>query len=165
MFLYFFGYGQQKKDSLYEDRPLKLEEVNFISGYYKQDGEHSAIMGGNGSERLSEISNTLDLKLVKQSNKYEHTINVGLTAEHRSSASTAYIDKSPEGATTTLNSLQTSATTMHSATSKASGNSGGYDASSSASALYGWRFNPSVNWTMKNLQTNTSFVFGGYFSY
>ncbi len=166
--------AQVKKDSLYEDRPLKLEEVNFISGYYSQTGNHSAIMGGNGSEKLTEFANSLDLKLIKQSGKFEHTFSFGLAAEHRTSASTAYIDKAPTGSTTAINTLQgtvvnnTTVAPVLSTTSRASRGvttTGNNYTESSASTLYGWRFNPNANWSVKNLENNSTFGLGAYYSY
>lgn len=153
-----FAFSQKKTDSLYEVRPLKVDEVNFISGYYTQEGNHSAISGGKGSEQLEDYHNALDLKLIKASGKFEHHFDINLTAEHHSSASTAYIDKAPTGNTITPH-LRTSAL------SRASGSSSGSHAESSASALYGWRFNPSINWKVKNLENNTTFGVGMYYSY
>ncbi len=49
--------------SLYKERKLKVEEVNFVSGYYLQDGNHSAVTGGIGTEKLTDFANTIDLKL------------------------------------------------------------------------------------------------------
>ncbi|MDR2147319.1 MAG: DUF3570 domain-containing protein [Tannerella sp.] len=155
LYLCFLGSAQQKSDSVYENRPLKVEEVNFISGYYSQNGDHSAITGGSGSEKLNDISNTLDLRLVKQSNRYEHAIDVNLGVEHRTSASTEYIDKTPEGRTTVANSAQ-GALLQNLST---------VDANSQASSLFGWRFAPSVNWNVKDLPTNRTVGLGAYFSY
>jgi hypothetical protein len=155
LYVCFFGNAQQKSDSEYENRRLKVEEVNFISGYYSQNGDHSAISGGSGSEKMNEISNTLDLRLVKQSNRYEHAINVNLSVEHRSSASTEYIDKTPEGATTIANSAQGMLLQDLSPA----------DATSSASSLFGWRFSPYVNWNVKDLSANRTVGLGAYYSY
>lgn len=166
LFFYFLGFSQEKKTSSYENKPLTLEEADFISGYYNQNGDHSAIMGGNGSEKLDEFSNTLDLKFVKKYNQYVNTFDLGLTAEHRTSASTAYIEKSPDGATTSVQSLNSKP--IYATTSRASGSSGNYyglDSKSHASALYGWRFNPSLNWSVKNLENNSTFGLGAYYSY
>lgn len=154
-------FSQKKTDSLYEVKPLKIDEINFISGYYDQTGTHSAIMGGNGSEKIKDFHNALDVKLIKKSGKYEHNFDVNLTAEHHSSASTAYIDKSPEGETIIPYGIKT----KRSAVSKASGNSSETHAESSASALYGWRLNPSLNWKVRNLENNTIFGLGAYYSY
>jgi hypothetical protein len=49
----------------YKARTLKLDEINFVSGYYSQNGNHSAVTGGIGSEKLSDLSNTFELKLLK----------------------------------------------------------------------------------------------------
>jgi hypothetical protein len=170
LFFYFVGYSQQKKsDSVYENRPLKLEEVDFVSGYFNQNGNHSAVSGGNGSEKLSDISNNLNITLVKASGKYEHTFDLGLTAEHHTSASTAYIETSPTGFTTTPYSKAGISTkspnTSTTSRSSYSGNSDGTSAVSSASTLYGWRFNPSLVWHVKNLENNTTFGLGAYYSY
>lgn len=52
-------------DSLYEARKLKFDEANFVSSYYHQEGNNSAVTGGVGTERLTDISNTIDLHLSK----------------------------------------------------------------------------------------------------
>jgi len=40
------GFSQEATDSsTYKNRKLKLEEVNFVSGYYGQDGNNSAVTG------------------------------------------------------------------------------------------------------------------------
>lgn len=36
--------------SNYIKRKLKIEEVNFISSYYSQNGDNSAVTGGIGTE-------------------------------------------------------------------------------------------------------------------
>jgi hypothetical protein len=35
-------------------RTLKLDEINIVSAYYAQDGNHSAVTGGIGTEKLFE---------------------------------------------------------------------------------------------------------------
>jgi hypothetical protein len=58
------GFSQPVSDSsTYEARKLKLEEVNFVSSYYSQDGNNSAVTGGLGSEKLSDFATTIDVKL------------------------------------------------------------------------------------------------------
>ncbi|MGE0587324.1 MAG: DUF3570 domain-containing protein [Cyclobacteriaceae bacterium] len=56
-------------DSLYEVRKLKFDEANFVSSYYHQEGNNSAVTGGVGTERLTDISNTIDLHLSKYDRK------------------------------------------------------------------------------------------------
>jgi hypothetical protein len=79
--------------SLYQQRKLKLEEVNFVSGYYKQDGNHSAVTGGVGTEHLTDFANTIDLKFFKYDNKLrKHSLTFELGIDHYSSASSDKID-------------------------------------------------------------------------
>ncbi len=52
--------------SSYKNQNLKLEEVNLVSGYFNENGNHSAITGGIGSQNLDDVSNVIDLKFVKQ---------------------------------------------------------------------------------------------------
>jgi hypothetical protein len=77
----------------YKKQNLKLEEVNLVSGYFNQDGNHSAITGGIGSQKLSDVSNVFELKFVKQNeinNKYTLDFEAGF--DHHTSASQAYVD-------------------------------------------------------------------------
>jgi len=85
----------QGTDTAYKSRKLSLEEVNFVSGYYHQAGVHSAVTGGIGTEKLSDIANTIDLKLSKYSKRgLKHNINFELGIDHYSSASSDKIDPS-----------------------------------------------------------------------
>ena len=38
-------------------RKLKEIDANFLSGYYHQDGNNSAVTGGIGTEKLTDFSN------------------------------------------------------------------------------------------------------------
>jgi len=59
------GFSQPVQDSTkYKTRKLQLEEINFVSGYYRQDGNNSAVTGGIGTEKLTDFTNTLDVKLL-----------------------------------------------------------------------------------------------------
>jgi hypothetical protein len=50
------GLAQSVVDSSsYKSRKLKLEEVNFVSSYYRQDGNNSAVTGGIGSDELTDF--------------------------------------------------------------------------------------------------------------
>ena len=46
----------------YQSKKLKTEEVNFVSSYYHQDGNNSAVTGGVGTEKLTDFGNTIDIK-------------------------------------------------------------------------------------------------------
>lgn len=51
----------QEKDSTntYKKRVLETIEIDFLSSYYKQDGKHSSVSGGIGSEDLSDIASNI----------------------------------------------------------------------------------------------------------
>lgn len=79
--------------SLYKSRKLTAEEVNFVSGYYHQNGNNSAVTGGIGTEKLTDFANTIDLKLTKYDTKSrKHTIGVEVGVDHYTSASSDKID-------------------------------------------------------------------------
>jgi hypothetical protein len=81
------------KDSAYEARKLKVDEVNMVSAYYHQDGNNSAVTGGIGTENLTDFANTIDLQLSKYSiNGRKHTFLFELGVDHYTSASSDKID-------------------------------------------------------------------------
>lgn len=43
---------KQQDTNTYKPRKIKLDEVDFVSGYYNQNGGHSAETGGIGAKRL-----------------------------------------------------------------------------------------------------------------
>ena len=86
------AFSQGKTDSVY-NKKLSVEEINFVAGYYNQDGDHSAVTGGIGTERLSDIATTIDLKLSRYDNKQrKHSYNFELGVDHYTSASSDKID-------------------------------------------------------------------------
>lgn len=79
----------------YVDKPLRLEETNIVSSYYTQDGNHSAVTGGIGTEKVTDISNGIDLKFVGSDVKgHKYTLTTGLGIDHHTAASSAYVNKS-----------------------------------------------------------------------
>lgn len=86
----------QKADSTtaaYQPKKLKIEEVNFVSSYYHQNGNNSAITGGIGTEKLYDFANSLELKLTKVDKRQRiHTISGELNIDYYSSASQDNID-------------------------------------------------------------------------
>ena len=74
-------------------RTLKLDEVNLVSAYYNQDGNHSAVTGGIGTEKLIDFANSIDLKLSFLDKKErKHTIIGEASVDYYSSASSDKID-------------------------------------------------------------------------
>jgi len=94
--LHAFAQFQEDKDtSLYMATPLKVDEVNLVSSYYTQNGDHSAITGGLGTERVVDLSNGLDIQLIgTDARARKNTLSAGLGIDHHSSASSAYVNKS-----------------------------------------------------------------------
>ena len=79
--------------SSYKNKTLKPAEINFVTGYYHQDGDHSPVTGGIGTEKLSDIATTFELKLNKYDNKNrKHDISFELGIDHYTSASSDKID-------------------------------------------------------------------------
>lgn len=65
----------------------------FSSSYYKQNGNNSAVEGGTGSEKLTDVANILDLKLtVYDKRSRKHTITGEAGIDYYSSASSDRID-------------------------------------------------------------------------
>lgn len=76
----------------YSSRTLHLDEVNLVSSYYSQNGNHSAVTGGIGTERVTDIANGIDLKFVWTDDKLrKNTLSTGLGFDHHTSASAAYV--------------------------------------------------------------------------
>lgn len=78
----------------YIDKPLHLEETNIVSNYYSQDGNHSAVTGGIGNEKVTDLSNGLELKFAGSDitgHKYTLTTSIGI--DHHTAASSAYVSK------------------------------------------------------------------------
>src|SRR4051812_30606727 len=79
--------------SAYKSRKLKIDEVNFVSGYYTQDGNNSAVTGGIGTEQLTDFANTIELKLIKTDRKDRtHHWSLEMGIDNYTSASSDKID-------------------------------------------------------------------------
>ena len=89
-------YAQSTKDTtVYQQKKLGVEEVNLVSSLYGQNGDHSAVTGGIGTERVTDFANGLELKLVGQDKTaHKHTLTFGLSIDHKTSASSGYVNKS-----------------------------------------------------------------------
>lgn len=96
VFLYFStltAFSQTRSDSAYQDRRLTIEEVNFVSGYYRQDGNNSAVTGGIGSEKLSDFATTIDVRLSRYDYLHrKHTLTAEVGVDVYTSASSDMID-------------------------------------------------------------------------
>lgn len=90
----FAGFAQTNADSSkYRPQELTFEEANIVSSYYHQDGNNSAVTGGIGTERLTDLSNSFDLKYYIYDNSYrKHTITAEVGIDHYTSASSDMVD-------------------------------------------------------------------------
>jgi hypothetical protein len=94
MMLHAFSQYQDKDTSFYIAKPLKIDEINLVSSYYKQDGDHSAITGGIGTEKVSDLSNGLEVKWIGwDAMQRKNTLTAGLGFDHHTSASSAFVNK------------------------------------------------------------------------
>ncbi|WP_312345878.1 DUF3570 domain-containing protein [Chryseobacterium binzhouense] len=91
-----FGiFNAKAQENTNNEQPKKLtfEEANLVSSYYKQDGNNSAVTGGIGSEKLTDVSNTIDVTMVKYDKKdRKNKFNVSVGIDHYTSASSDMID-------------------------------------------------------------------------
>jgi hypothetical protein len=87
------SFSQKVDSAVYKSRKLKLDEINLVSSYYRQDGNTSAVDGGIGSEKLTDIANVIEVKLTKYDKRnHKHTLTGELGVDHYTSASSDKID-------------------------------------------------------------------------
>ncbi len=85
-------YAPATPETGYEPQDLSIEEINLVSSYYTQNGDHSAVTGGIGTEKVTDIANGIDLKLVWVGDGgKKNTFSVGLGVDHHTSASAAFV--------------------------------------------------------------------------
>ena len=79
----------QEKDSTnvsYKKRVLESVEVDFLASYYKQDGIHSAVSGGKGTEDLTDITPTIVVAVPLNEDDIL-TVDAGISAYSSASSS------------------------------------------------------------------------------
>ncbi|MES2543363.1 MAG: DUF3570 domain-containing protein [Bacteroidota bacterium] len=79
----------QEKDTtavVFKKRVLESTEVEFLTSYYKQDGIHSAVSGGSGTENLYDITPTFVVAM-PLSDDETLTVDAGLSAYSSASSS------------------------------------------------------------------------------
>lgn len=54
---------QQDTNKVYKKRVLENVEIDLISSYYTQDGEHASVTGGIGDEHLTDFASTIDVSI------------------------------------------------------------------------------------------------------
>ena len=78
----------QEKDStvVFKKRVLESTEVDFLASYYKQDGLHSAVSGGIGSENLTDIASNI-IVAIPMNDDDILTVDAGISAYTSASSS------------------------------------------------------------------------------
>jgi hypothetical protein len=90
-----FSQSANTDSAHYQSKKLSISEVNLVSSYYHQDGNNSAVTGGIGTEKLTDFSNTIELKLMRaDSHNRLHNLNFEVGVDHYTSASSDKIDPS-----------------------------------------------------------------------
>ena len=88
-----FAQSSSKDSSGYKSRKLSFEEANLVSSYYSQTGDHAGVTGGIGTQKLTDIANTIDVKFIKWDRKYrKHSFDFEAGIDHYTSASSDKID-------------------------------------------------------------------------
>ena len=64
-----FSQNSAQDTVIYKAKPLALEEINLVSSYYVQNGNHSAVTGGIGNEHVVDFANGLELKFHLQGSR------------------------------------------------------------------------------------------------
>jgi len=82
------SYAQQKKDTtiVFKKRVLETTEIDFLSSYYKQDGKHSSVGGGIGSEKLTNATANIVISIPLNDDDVL-TIDSGISAYTSASSS------------------------------------------------------------------------------
>jgi hypothetical protein len=81
----------------YKPKKLKLDEVNFVTSYYDQTANKSAVMGGDpgpkGIANVTDFASGLDLTFIGFDHKQrKNTLAIGLGLDYHTAASQAYVD-------------------------------------------------------------------------
>ena len=87
-FLSSIAFSQQKDSTSvsYKKRVLEGIEVDFLLSYYKQDGLHSSVSGGMGSEKLTDLASNFTVAIPLNDDDVL-TVDAGLSAYTSASSS------------------------------------------------------------------------------
>ncbi len=82
-----FNLSAQKDGSTdYQKRVLESNEVDILMSYYAQDGIHSAVAGGEGTEELTDFTSSIIISMPINNNDVL-TVDVGISAYTSASSS------------------------------------------------------------------------------
>ena len=63
------AFSQPSDSSQYKPRRLRVDEINMVNCYYNQNGDHSAIIGDTGTQKLADYVTDLDVVFTKYNKK------------------------------------------------------------------------------------------------
>jgi hypothetical protein len=93
-----FSYGQEKDTTIvFKKRVLESAEVDFMASYYDQDGTHSAVSGGIGTEKLNDFATNIIVAMPLNDDDVL-TVDLGLSAYSSASSSNINPFNSTSGA-------------------------------------------------------------------
>ncbi len=81
-----FSQESDSTDVAYKKRVLEGIEVDFLVSYYKQDGIHSSVSGGMGSEKLTDLASNIVVAIPLNDDDVL-TVDMGLSAYTSASSS------------------------------------------------------------------------------
>jgi Protein of unknown function (DUF3570) len=94
MLLHAFSQVSSSDSSTFKSRALKVDEINLVSSYYWQNGDHSPITGGIGTEQGTDFSNGLDITFVGWDGQgRKNRLTAGLGVDYHTAASQAYVSQ------------------------------------------------------------------------
>ncbi|BDD07842.1 hypothetical protein FUAX_02740 [Fulvitalea axinellae] len=88
------AFAQSSDTVAYKKRVLDATEIEFLSSYYSQDGDHAAVSGGIGSEKITNTTGAVVLSIPLNDDDVL-TLDVGISAY--SSASSSNINPLDDG--------------------------------------------------------------------
>lgn len=87
LFICFYGFLHAQDSTLvFKKRVQESTEIDFISSYYQQDGVHSAVSGGIGSENLQDIASNIIITMPMHMDGVL-TVDLGVSAYTSASSS------------------------------------------------------------------------------
>lgn len=146
----------QTDSTAYKAQKLKLDEINLVSSYYKQDGNNSAVTGGIGTEKLTDISNSIDVRFVKYGETgKKHTWDFEVGVDQYSSASSDMVDLSANSSAS-YSDIRFYPSVSYSREDEQKGNTIGAGVSSSTEFDY-QSFGGNINYSKKTRDRNGEF--------
>jgi len=86
---------EQTTNGGFQPKLLSIDEINLVASYYSQNGDHSPVTGGIGTEKVTDISTGIDLKMAWQLQElHKNSLTFGFGYDHHTSASAAYVNQS-----------------------------------------------------------------------